>query len=184
MSKFKIPSREEVSPQNQEIFDQLQNKLGFVPNLYAYFAKNDAALGDFLNFQSRKSTLSAREKEAINLITSQLNACTYCLSAHTALAKMNGFTDQEILGIRNGEALFDKKLNALVKLTLSIVLNRGKVSEEAKFAFFDAGYSEANLIDVAITVGEKSISNYIHNLTDFEIDFPLAQELASEVLHH
>ena len=184
MSKFAIPTRGEVSPQNQELFDQLQKKIGFVPNLYAYFAKNESALGDFLNFQGRKNTLSAREKEAINLITSQINGCSYCLSAHTALAKMNGFTDQEVLGLRNGEAPFDKKLNALVKLSSSIVFNRGKVSEEAKHAFFDAGYSEANLIDVSITVGEKTISNYIHNLAGFEIDFPLAQELASEVLHH
>ena len=183
MSQFKIPSREEVSPQNQEIFDQLQNKLGFVPNLYAYFAKNDAALGDFLNFQSRKNTLSAPEKEAVNLITSQINSCSYCLSAHTALAKMNGFTEEQILEIRSGEILFDKKLAALVNLTSSIIRNKGKASQSSQDHFFAAGYSEANLIDVAITVGEKTISNYIHNLADFEIDFPLASSLHKEELH-
>ncbi len=74
------------------------------------------------------------------------------------------------------------KLNALVKLSSSIVLNRGKVSEETKSAFFDVGYSEANLIDVVITVGEKSISNYIHNLAEFEIDFPVAQNLSRETV--
>lgn len=44
---FTVPTRDEVSPANQAIFDNLKNGLGFVPNLYAYYAKNDTALGDY-----------------------------------------------------------------------------------------------------------------------------------------
>lgn len=39
MSKFNIPTKSEVSEANQAIFENLEKNLGFVPNLYAYYAK-------------------------------------------------------------------------------------------------------------------------------------------------
>ena len=127
--------------------------------------------------QNRKTTLKAKEREVINLVTSQINGCRYCQSAHTVLGKMNGFTDEQVIELRKGSASFDPKLDALVKFTASVVENRGRASEESKDAFFAAGYTEANLIDVVIIIGDKIISNYIHNLTGFPIDFPIAPEL-------
>lgn len=177
MTKFTVPTRGEVSENNQAIFDNLQKGLGFVPNLYAYYAKNETALGDYLTLQNRKSTLKAKEREVINLVTSQINGCRYCQSAHTVIGKMNGFTDEQIIELRKGSASFDSKLDALVKFTASVVENKGRATEQSKQAFFDAGYNEANLIDVVIVVGDKIISNYIHNLTGFEIDFPIAAEI-------
>lgn len=177
MTKFSVPSRGEVSENNQAIFDNLQKGLGFVPNLYAYYAKNETALGDYLALQNRKSTLKAKEREVINLVTSQINSCRYCQSAHTVLGKMNGFTDEQVIELRKGSASFDSKLDALAKFTASAVENRGRATEESKEAFFAAGYTEANLIDVVIIIGDKIISNYIHNLTGFPIDFPIAPEL-------
>lgn len=174
---FSVPTRAEVSANNQGIFDNLQKGLGFVPNLYAYYAKNETALGDYLTLQNRKSTLKAKEREVINLVTSQINGCRYCQSAHTALGKMNGFTDEQIIEIRKGSAPFDSKLDALAKFTASAVENRGRATEESKESFFAAGYDEANMIDVVVVIGDKIISNYLHNLTGFEIDFPLAQQL-------
>jgi uncharacterized peroxidase-related enzyme len=174
---FSVPTRAEVSPSNQGIFDSLQKGLGFVPNLYAYFAKQETALADYLTLQNRKHTLLAKEREVINLVTSQINGCQYCLSAHTVFAKMHGFNEDQIYGIRRGEAPFDAKLDALAKFTTSVVKNRGRATEEVKEAFFAAGYTEANMVDVVITIGDKIMSNYLHNLTGLEIDFPLAEEL-------
>jgi AhpD family alkylhydroperoxidase len=111
------------------------------------------------------------------LVTSQINGCRYCQSAHTVLGKMNGFTEEQILELRKGTATFDSKLDALVKFTASAVENRGRASEESKEAFFAAGYTEANMIDVIMIVGDKIISNYLHNLTNFEIDFPIADKI-------
>jgi AhpD family alkylhydroperoxidase len=174
---YTVPTRSEVSENNQAIFDNLKKGLGFVPNLYAYFAKNETALGDYLTLQNRKSTLRGKEREVINLVTSQINGCRYCQSAHTALGKMNGFSEAQILEIRQGSAAFDAKLDALAKFTASVVENRGHATIDAKEAFFAAGYTEANMIDAVIIIGDKIISNYLHNLTGFEIDFPLADEL-------
>lgn len=175
---YAIPARDEVSASNQAIFDNLKKAIGFMPNLYAYFAKSETALADYVAFQNRKSTLRAKEREVINLVTSQINGCRYCQSAHTAIGKMNGFTDEQVLEIRTGAASWDSKLDALAKFTASVVENKGRATAESKEAFFAAGYTEGNLVDVIIVVGDKIISNYIHNLTGFEIDFPLAPELA------
>ena len=66
MSNFTIPTRDEVSENNQAIFDKLHGMIGFVPNLYAYYAHNETALADYLALQNRKSSLRAKEREIIN----------------------------------------------------------------------------------------------------------------------
>ena len=159
---YTIPARNEVSATNQAIFDNLNKAIGFTPNLYAYFAKSETALGDYLAFQNRKSTLRAKEREVINLVTSQINGCRYCQSAHTAIGKMNGFTDEQVLEIRTGAASWDSKLDALAKFTASVVENKGRATIDAKEAYFAAGYTEANMVDTVIVIGDKIISNYIH----------------------
>ena len=175
---FTVPTRAEVSSVNQTIFDGLQKAVGFVPNLYAYFAKNETALRDYLALQNRKSTLSTKEREIVNLVTSQINGCRYCQSAHTVLGKLAGFTDEQVMELRRGTASFDAKYDALARFAGEMVERKGKVSEKTKDAFFAAGYTEANMIDVIIAVGDKQISNYLHNLTNIEIDFPIAEEIA------
>ena len=180
MATFKVPTREEVTPANQQIFDNLKKNVGFVPNLYATYAYNETALGDYLALQNRKSTLKAKEREVINLVVSQINECRYCQSAHTALGKMNGFTDEQVLEIRSGRASFDAKLDALATFVQNIVVNRSKPDAEVVDKFFSAGYDQANLVDVLMVIGDKFISNFLHGVTQIPIDFPLAPELETE----
>ncbi|MEM9325633.1 MAG: carboxymuconolactone decarboxylase family protein [Bacteroidota bacterium] len=177
MASFEVPTIDEVSEGNKAIFENLQKGLGFVPNLYATYAYSDTALGDYLALQNRKSTLKAKEREIINLVVSQVNECEYCLAAHTALGKMNGFTDEQILEIRTGEASFDSKFDALARFVKDIVVNRSKPSAEAADAFFAAGYTKANLIDTIIVIGYKIISNFVHGTTQVPVDFPAAPAL-------
>ena len=177
MSTFNVPTREEVSEKNQGIFDNLEKALGFVPNLYATYANSDTALENYLNFANAKTSLSAKEKEVVNLAVSQVNNCIYCLSAHTAIGKMNGFTDEQILELRAGKASFDTKLNSLAKLAKNITENRGRTDEDVLNDYFAAGYTKANLIDTISLVGDKTISNYIHSTTQVPVDFPVAPSL-------
>lgn len=177
MRNFAVPTRDQVSEGNQAIFDNLQKSLGFVPNLYATFAYNDTALGDYLTFQNRKSTLKAKEREVINLVVSQVNDCRYCQSAHTVLGKMNGFTEDQILEIRGGSASFDAKLDALARFVQNVTINRGKPEAHILDALFEAGYNEANLVDILVVIGDKIVSNFIHGVTNVPIDFPVAPEL-------
>ena len=177
MSTFSVPTREEVSENNQAIFDNLKKALGFVPNLYATYANSDTALENYLNFANAKTSLSAKEKEVVNLAVSQVNDCIYCLSAHTAIGKMNGFNDEQILELRAGKASFDAKLNALAQLAKNVTENRGRTDEKVLESYFAAGYTKANLIDTISLVGDKTISNYIHSTTQVTVDFPVAPSL-------
>lgn len=177
MIKIEVPKKEDVSKENQEILNSLEIKIGMVPNIYATYALSDSALNRYLTFANGKTSISAKEKEVINLVVSQVNGCTYCQAAHTAIGKMNGFSDDQILSIRKGDASFDPKLKALATLAKDIIENKGNVKDENVQAFFDAGYNKENLVDVIVGVGEKAITNYLHNLTKIPIDFPEAPRL-------
>lgn len=182
MRPFDVPTRDNVSEQNRKIFDDLESKVGFVPNIYATYAYSDHAPGRYLQFANGETSLSNREQEAVNLVTSQINGCVYCQAAHTQGGKMNGFSEEEILEIRQGEASFDEKLDALIQLAASLSENRGNISDEVLEDFFDAGYSKENLVDVIVNVGAKTITNYLHNVTEIPVDFPEAPKLATETV--
>jgi uncharacterized peroxidase-related enzyme len=174
MKTISVPTRNDVSPANQAMFDALKSKLGFVPNLYATIAHSENALATYLALQSAKSSLNAKEREVINLIVSQINECRYCLAAHTAIGKMVGFSDAQIIEIRKGRATFDAKLDALAVLVRSMAANRGHADASAKERFFAAGYTEGNLVDAIVVIGDKIITNYLHAATQVPVDFPEA----------
>lgn len=173
MNTFTVPTRENVTPVNQEIFDNLQKALGFVPNLYATIAYSSNGLTRFLAYQNAKTSLSNKEKEAVNLIVSQVNGCVYCQSAHLVLGKMNGFSDEQLLEIRKAKSS-NVKLNALVQLAADITQNRGNANESLVNEFFAAGYTNENLVDLILQISDKTAMNYLHNLTKVPVDFPLA----------
>ncbi len=175
--KFIVPTRENVSESNQILFDNLKKAVGFVPNMYAFFAHSPTALSDYLTLQNRKNSLNNKEREVINLIVSQLNGCDYCKSAHTEVGKVVGFTEEEIFEIRRANISFNTKLNALVRLTKEIVEQKGKVSDETKSTFFNEGYNTENLVDTVMTIGDKIMTNYLFALVKVPIDFPMAKPL-------
>lgn len=177
MTPITVPTRDSVSPANQVIFDQLQKSLKFVPNLYATFALSETALGTYLALQNAKSSLSAKEREIVNLVVSQVNSCQYCLAAHTVLGKMVGFTDAQIIEIRHGKASFDARLDALAKFVHEVAVKRGHADEAVTQAFLDAGWSQGNLVDVIMAIGDKIISNYLHGVSKIPVDFPAAPAL-------
>ena len=181
MTQFNVPTREEVSADNQAIFDNLQKGIGFVPNIYAAYAHSETALGNYLAFQNGKSSLRAKEKEIVNLVVSQVNGCRYCQSAHTAIGKMHGFNEAQILEIRTGEISFNTKFDALAKLAKAVTINRGQIDSAILENFYAAGYTKGNLVDTLLIVGDKTVSNYLHNITQVAIDFPVAPELELEL---
>jgi AhpD family alkylhydroperoxidase len=177
MTTINVPTREEVSPANQAIFDNLKKGLGMVPNLYATFAHSETALANYMSFQNAKSSIAGKSREVVNLVVSQVNACQYCLAAHTMLGKMNGFTDEQIMEIRHGRASFDTKFDALAQLVKGITLSRGHVDQLLIDAFFAAGWTKENLVDTIVVIGDKTVSNYLHAATQVPVDFPAAPAL-------
>ena len=176
-TQFNVPTRSEVSAENQAIFDNLEKALGFVPNIFATYAYSDNALKNYLDLSNAKTSLKTKEKEVVNLAVSQVNECEYCLAAHTAIAGMNGFSSEQILELRAGSASFDNKLDALAKISRNITENRGSTDPQVVENFLNAGWTKENLIDTIVLVGDKTITNYLHKTTQVPVDFPVAQPL-------
>jgi uncharacterized peroxidase-related enzyme len=177
MTELNVLQRDDVNDANREIFDTMKKNLGFVPNIYATMANSEKGLGRFLAYENGAGSLNNREKEVVKLVTSQINGCRYCQSAHTALARMNGFSDEQILEIRSGRAGFDEKLDALAQFTYQAVTRMGNVNDEYSIAFADAGYTPGNLVDVLITITSITTLNYLHNFSQVPVDFPAVPEL-------
>lgn len=177
MKTFKVPTRDEVSPANQAIFDTIKKKLGKVPNSYAFMASSETGLATYLALSNAKSSLSIKEKEVINLTVSEINGCHYCTSAHTVIGKLNGFTDEQILEIRRGGASFDAKLDALARFVKEVTNNKGNVSQEAIDNFFTSGYTNEGLVDTLLIAAERTFSNYLNAIVSVPIDFPVASEI-------
>ena len=170
---------ETTTGKSKELFNAVQDKLGFIPNLIKVFGNSPATLQTYLSLGelTGSGNFSNKFREQLALAIAEENTCNYCLSAHTAIGKMNGFNDDQILEIRSGQASWDEKLDALAKFVKSASENRSKPSEETTEALFEAGFNKANLVDIILMIGDKTISNYLHGTTQIPVDFPAALEL-------
>jgi AhpD family alkylhydroperoxidase len=177
MQSVPVPTREQVSPENQALFDSLKKGLGMVPNLYATLAHSQHALGSYLALQNAKSSITGKAREVINLVVSQVNRCEYCLAAHTVIGGMVGFTSEQILDLRQGRAPWDTRLDALAQFVKAVALQRGHVDPTQVEAFLAAGWTLENLVDTIVAVGDKTVTNYLHATTRVPVDFPAAPGL-------
>jgi alkylhydroperoxidase family enzyme len=90
---------------------------------------------------------------------------------------MVGFTPEQVLEIRAGGASFDAKLDALAKLVRNLAIQRGHADQKLVDAFLAAGWTQENLIDAIVVIGDKTVTNYLHGATQVPVDFPAAPKL-------
>jgi len=180
MKTLKALSFEEANVESQAILSIVKDKIGMIPNLYSAMGVSDKLLGGFLNFTEilKSGEFSNKEYEVIALAASQGNDCAYCLSAHSSIAKMHGFSEDEILDLRT-ISISDQKLNALVSLVSEFVISRGHPGEIAIHNFFEAGYRRAAFAELIGIISLTTITNYVYHNGDFDIDFPEVQSIAS-----
>jgi len=178
MSKLDVLQREQVSQGNQQIFDQIKEQIGMVPNLYAVYAHSEVALQANLQLNQTLSQgeFDQREIEASMLAVSQENGCDYCLGAHTAIAQKAGFSEEETLGLRDG-SIADPKLKALTDLARELTATRGRPAPETVERFFEAGYSKGALVELIGLVALNTFNNYTNHLAETPLDFPAAPAL-------
>ncbi|MBW6483601.1 MAG: carboxymuconolactone decarboxylase family protein [Vicingaceae bacterium] len=178
MARIEALTKEQAHADVQPIFDGMKQKLGMVPKIYATLANSPAALKANLTFGDtlKAGSLSMKEVETVALSVSQINNCTYCLAAHTAVGKMAGFTEEETIAIRTGE-ITDSKIKALSELAKEITTSKGNPAEATLNAFYNAGYSKATLIEVIGLVALNTFNNYFNHIAETPVDFPLAKEV-------
>ena len=172
MTTFPVHSSDTAPEASRPILDGVQKKLGFVPNLFRVFAEAPAiaeAYGTVMDIFER-SSLSDAEKQTVLLSASHANGCGYCMAAHTKIAQMKGVPADIVEALRGGATLPDAKLDALAVLTRSVVETRGWPTEEAKSAFFGAGYGATEYLEVILGIAVKTISNYTNHAADTPLD--------------
>lgn len=171
----------ETEPGTAATLAAVQARVGMVPNLYATLARAPAALNALLavNDAIAAGSLSAREREIVALATSQLNACQYCLSAHTALGKNAGLSLEQTRLARAGRGA-DTRATAIAAFAQALVDQRGQVSEQALDGFKRAGLGERDLLEIVANVAATTFTNYVNNVARTDIDFPVvATQLAA-----
>lgn len=179
MKTIQVPVKDQLNTASQSILETVQSKMGKIPNLYATIGYSSSALKAMLDTETALSTdssFSAKKREAINLIVSQVNNCDYCLAAHTMIGKMRGYNEEDIIAIRRAKHN-DVKLNAVILLAQSIASNKGTADQYDLERFFEAGYDEKALIELTALIALRSFTNYVFANTKIPIDFPEASSL-------
>jgi uncharacterized peroxidase-related enzyme len=156
--------------------NQVKASLGMVPNLFATLAHSSVALDGYLSLSKvlARGRLSSRQREILALSVAQENECRYCLSAHTALAKSAGVSEAEALKARRGDGE-DPFERALASFAKAIVRQRGHVSDEDIERARKAEIDDGLMMEVVATVLVNTFTNYVNEVADTEIDFPVVE---------
>jgi uncharacterized peroxidase-related enzyme len=163
---------------SKPVLEAINGKFRKVPNIFAALGNSPAALktltGIFASLD--EGSLSGKPHEAVALRVGEMHGCKYCTAAHTAKAQMAGATEEETIAYRKG-IVDDPKLQSILDLAVSMVENRGKVTDEDVQACRDNGVTDAELLEIVAIVACNTYTNYINGLVLTEVDFPAAPSL-------
>jgi uncharacterized peroxidase-related enzyme len=175
MSRLPIPASIETSPTaSQPLLQAVKKQLGMVPNLFRLVGNSPAALEGYLGLNGAlaKGTLEAPTRERIALAVAELNGCDYCLSAHSYIGKnLAKLSDVEIAANRNGHSA-EAKADVAVGFAVKLVNARGHVSDADIKAVRDAGYDDAQVIEIVLHVALNTLTNYVNEVAKTAVDFP------------
>jgi uncharacterized peroxidase-related enzyme len=176
MSRIPTPASIETAPEGaQPLLQAVKKQLGVVPNMFRVIGNSPAALEGYLGLNGAlaKGALEPATRERIALAIAEVNACDYCLSAHTYLGKNRSkLSEDEIAANRNGGST-EAKPDAAVRFAVKLAQSRGHVSEDDVQAVKRAGYSDAQVIEIVLHVALNTLTNYINETVKTEIDFPV-----------
>jgi uncharacterized peroxidase-related enzyme len=160
------------------LLDTVKARMGLVPNLIKVMANAPAVLDGYLGFSGplNGGALSAKLKQLLAVAVGQANGCDYCLSAHTAIGKHVGLTDEQILDGRRGTSA-DPKTAAALEFARRVVTTHGKVTDGDVASVRAAGYSDGEVAEIVAHVALNALTNYLNNVAETEIDFPKAPAL-------
>ena len=173
MTEFNVHTIDSAPQAARPLLEGAQKKMGFVPNLYGTFAKSPALLEAYLSLGGifdRSTSFNATERQVVLLATSFENNCEYCMAAHSTLAGMQRVPDDVVQALRQGGPLADARLEALRSFTSKVVAERGWVPEADVATFLAAGFTRAQVLDVVLGVGMKTLSNYATHMAPTPVD--------------
>ena len=172
VSRFPVPKLEDVPEDIRERLVAVQEKSGFVPNVFlalahrpdefrAFFAYHDALM-------EKEGGLTKAEREMIVVATSGANNCQYCVVAHGAILRIRAknplVADQVAINYRKADITPRQK--AMLDFALKVALEAATVGESDFAALRAHGFGEEDIWDIGAIAAFFALSNRMANLTD------------------
>ena len=178
MARFNLLELSNTSGKSHDLLTKVKASMGMVPNLTKAMANSPAVLGAYVGFLGAlgDTTLSRQLGEQISLVTAEANRCEYCLAAHTVLGGMAKLDAEAIANSRRGQSS-DPKSQAALTFALSIIENRGHVSEAELNSVREAGFTDSEVLEIVANVVLNIFTNYFNSVAQTDIDFPAAPKL-------
>jgi uncharacterized peroxidase-related enzyme len=166
----------ETAPEAKELIEGAQSAFGFLPNLLATMAEAPALLEGYMTLSGifDKTDLSPTERQIVLMVNNRLNGCTYCMSAHTAIANSQGVPEDVIASLRDGTAISDARLEALRVFAVKINESRGWPEEGDIEELIAAGYTTRTVLEVILGTALKVMSNYTNHIAGTPLDSAFA----------
>ena len=167
MNQFKVHTIESAPEQSKPMLEASVKGFGMLPNLHGVMAESPAMLEAYKTIHDTFSTKTSFNAEELTVVWQTINVenkCHYCVPAHTGIAHSMKVDAGITEALRNETPLADAKLEALRTMTLAVIRDKGYVSESQMKAFFEAGYSNAQYLDILVGYSQKIMSNYTNHV--------------------
>jgi len=172
MSTLKVHTIETAPEGSKKILEESLKTFGMIPAVYGVLAGDPGVLEGYQKLHEL-FTNSSFTSEELTVIWQTINVeheCNYCVAAHTGIGNMMQVGAELTEALRNGGAMPNEKLQALKDTTLSIIRNRGRVSDKELETFFTAGYGERQVLEIILGVAQKTITNYTNHIANTPVD--------------
>ncbi|MCF7991603.1 MAG: carboxymuconolactone decarboxylase family protein [Thiohalocapsa sp.] len=169
---------ETADPMARRRLEAAAEKFGMIPNMYTRMANAPGLLDTYIHGYDlfrEHSGFTPAEQEIVFLAVSRSNGCSYCMAAHSFIAdNMSDVPKPVTDAIRDGRAIDDARLSALYSFTTSMVEKRGLPSRGDMEAFLAAGFQEQQILQIALAIAVKTLSNYSNHLFRTPVDAAFA----------
>lgn len=171
ISRFPVPELEDLPDDIRERILAVQEKAGFVPNVFlalahrpdefrAFFAYHDALM-------EKEEGLTKGEREMIVVATSGLNQCIYCVVAHGAILRIREknphLGDQVATNYRKADITDRQK--AMLDFAVKVSLRADEVDDTDFDRLREHGFSDEEIWDIGAITAFFSLSNRMANVT-------------------
>jgi uncharacterized peroxidase-related enzyme len=166
ISRFPVPPRGDLPDDLRERFDLVEEKSGFLPNVFAALSWRPAEASAFFAMHDAlmdKETpgLSKADRELIVVATSAANGCLYCVVAHGAIARIRArapyLADQVAVDWR--KAPLDERMHTVLDVAVRLAVDPVTVTTADQDRLRAQGLSEDDVWDVGAIVSFFALSN-------------------------
>jgi uncharacterized peroxidase-related enzyme len=172
ISRYPVPKLDDLPEDVRTRILEVQEKSGFVPNVFLALAHRPAEFRAFFAYHdalmAKEGGLTKAEREMIVVATSGANQCQYCVVAHGAILRIRArnplVADQVAINYRKADITPRQK--AMLDFALKTSLEAQAIGE-ADFAALRAhGFSDEDIWDIGAIAAFFALSNRMANLTD------------------